>query len=411
MSGIKQQFQPGANHRSTLGFVDLFSGAGGMSYGFFKHPAFQVLGAADAELAKPSMSAGSLQCNFTYEANMGIRPVRLDLSKVDPDELRGKLGIGNARVDVLSVCPPCTGFSRTNPLNHLRDDGRNNLVKRAAHFATSLNADVIVMENARELLQGNFAEHFAAFRAHLEGRGYKIEARIYVLTKFGLPQIRERAIVIAAKQHLTLRTLDDLWEGCRVAKSAVTVRAALTRIPARATAQDQFPMFAGETVAARLAAVPKDGGSWIDLTRHRQAESLMTDGMKKILAGGNLGSHPDIYGRMWWDRPAPTIKRECAHIGNGRYAHPEENRLCSVREMACLQGFPSEFQFAGAAMSNNYRHIGDAVPPLVSHQLAHVCHWILSGTRPRLTSSILKGTHLRSRDLQTDEEMCLAHAS
>jgi DNA (cytosine-5)-methyltransferase 1 len=395
---MAEQFPHSTPRRGArFGFVDLFSGAGGMSCGFARHPAFRVLAAADAELAKPSMKAGSLQCNATYAANMGLAPVRLDLSAVEPEELREKLRLGTQKVHVLSVCPPCTGFSRANPQNHLRDDRRNSLVQRAAEFATALEADMVVMENARELLRGNFAGHFAAFRAHLESHGYEVWARSCLLPEFGLPQVRERALVIAARRGLTLRTLDDLWQGWKVAPSAVTVRAAWRHL-AGATG-NECPAFASATVAARLAAIPADGGSWADLVHRRDAAQLLTAGMERILASGKTGSHPDVYGRMWWDRPAPTIKRECAHTGNGRYAHPSEHRLCTLREMASLQGFPADYQFAGASLSNNYRHLGDAVPPLISHQLAHVCHWMLTGRQPRLAETILNGTHLRAGDL------------
>jgi len=132
--------------------VDLFSGGGGMSFGFHRHPRFRLIGAADAEIGKPSMGRGSLQCNRTYESNMGIKPSAVDLGSVEPSDLRRALGIGNEKVSVLSVCPPCTGFSRANPLNHVRDDHRNSLVRRAAEFATALDVEIVVMENARELL-------------------------------------------------------------------------------------------------------------------------------------------------------------------------------------------------------------------------------------------------------------------
>ncbi len=102
--------------------------------------------------------------------------------------------------------------------------------------------------------------------------------------------------------------------------------------------------------------------------------------MARRAASGDLGSHPDIYGRLWWDRPAVTIKRECSHVGNGRYAHPEQDRLCTVREMSLLQGFPRDYQFTGT-LANMYRHIGDAVPPLISYQLAALCRWILTGVQ------------------------------
>ena len=113
---------------------------------------------------------------------------------------------------------------------------------------------------------------------------------------------------------------------------------------------------------------------------------------------GTLNHFCDVYGRMAWDRPAPTIKRECSHVGNGRYAHPEQDRLCTVREMSLLQGFPHDYQFTGT-LANMYRHIGDAVPPLISYQLAALCRWILTGARPATEELILPGCHLTSGDL------------
>ena len=137
----------------------------------------------------------------------------------------------------------------------------------------------------------------------------------------------------------------------------------------------------------------------MDLLGRKDTEDLLTDAMRRIVAERRIGSYPDVYGRMVWDKPAPTIKRECSHVGNGRYVHPEEHRLCSVREMAILQGFPNDFIFNDAAISNMYRHIGDAVPPLISYQIAHLCHWILTGDQPENKSFILSGTNLRSTDI------------
>lgn len=394
---------------APFGVVDLFSGAGGMSYGFHRHPAFSLIAAADAEVGKPSMGAGSLQCNSTYRLNIGIEPRSLDLSKIEPHQLRGALGITGDRISVLAVCPPCTGFSRTNPLNHTRDDTRNSLVRRAALFATALDADIVVMENARELIRGNFKDHYDAFRGHLENCDYNVFGRVYTLSRFGLPQMRERAIVIAVKSGLPLYTLEALWDGWGVMEDALTVRAAFAAIPPWASHRTAYPAFSDPAVARRLASIPVDGGSWINLLNHPDAETLLTDAMKRIIRLGRIGSHPDVYGRMAWDRPAPTIKRECAHIGNGRYAHPTENRLCSVREMATLQGFPNEFTFNGNSLANNYRHIGDAVPPLISHQLACLCAWMLTGRQPRLEETLLPGTHLHKDDLVRMERQELLH--
>lgn len=135
--------------------VDLFSGAGGMSFGFHRHTAFEIVAAADAELGKPSTGRGKLQCNSTYSENIDVRPARLDLSTVSPGRLRSALGLAERQhITVLSTCPPCTGFSRANPENHLRADRRNSLVRRSAEFAVALSADIVVMENAGELICG-----------------------------------------------------------------------------------------------------------------------------------------------------------------------------------------------------------------------------------------------------------------
>lgn len=396
--------------KRTFSVVDLFSGAGGMSYGFHRHPDFRLIAAADAEIGKPSMGKGSLQCNSTYTKNMGIVPKGLDLSQVEPDELRAKLQLGRSKVDILSVCPPCTGFSRTNPLNHTRDDHRNSLVVKAAKFAVALDADIVVMENARELIRGNFTEHYLAFKAHLEQNGYRVHGKSHMLSSFGLPQVRERAIIVAAKNHIALKTLDDLWDGWEVSQSATTVRSAFEGISKSSTGQHDYPAFSETVVADRLAAIPHNGGSWIDLVGTPQAAKLLTDSMKRIIRLNKLGSHPDVYGRMSWNKPAPTIKRECAHIGNGRYAHPVENRLCSIRELAMLQGFPNEFQFNGNSLSNNYRHIGDAVPPLVSFQIASLCSWMLTGNRPAIHDALLKGTHLKRNQIVKSKQFVLLHA-
>jgi len=386
--------------RERFAVIDLFSGAGGMSYGFHKHTSFEVIAAADAELGKPSTGKGKLQCNSTYLKNIGLMPARLDLTAVTPDKLRSKLSLSDRQhITVLATCPPCTGFSRANPENHLRDDKRNSLIRRSAQFAVALSVDIVVMENARELIRGNFKHHYEWFREHLESHGYNVFGRTYVLSRFGLPQIRERSIVIAAKQYLPLHTLESLWDGWGVADDALTVKRAFEMISSDSDGIDVYPNFSSDIVRRRIAAIPKDGGSWMDLLRRIDVEELLTDAMKRIVANKRFGSYPDVYGRMAWRKPAPTIKRECSHVGNGRYVHPEKDRLCSVREMAILQGFPNDFALNGAAVSNMYRHIGDAVPPLIAYQLAHLAHWILTGKQPEIKDILLPRTNLKQSDI------------
>ena len=352
-----------------------------------RHPAFEIAGAADAEIGKPSSRSGTLGCNASYERNIGVAPLALDLATIAPEDLRDLLALPDRPV-VLSACAPCTGFTRTLARNHVVDDARNSLVGRVGAFARVLRPEVIVMENARELLMGRFAAHFAALRATLEQLGYTVRAEVHVLSRFGLAQRRERALVVAVRDEHPARTLTDLWAGLAVRDDATHVRRAIGHLPPveAGVAHPSDPMHVAPRNLApvnrrRLAAIPHDGGSWTDLVGHDAAE-LLAPSMRRRAALGDYGSHPDVYGRLWWDRPAATIKRECGHIGNGRYAHPEQDRLCTVREMALLQGFPAGYELVAASLTNRYRHVGDAVPPLVAYQVAALVSWILGDDRP-----------------------------
>ncbi len=387
--------------------IDLFSGAGGMSCGFYAHPRFEIVGAADAEIGKPSTGVGALGCNVTYEANIGITPEAVDLGTVEPDDLwtRFRPRLAGRRVDVLTACPPCTGFSRALSDNHLRDDPRNSHVARTALFVERFRPRVLVMENARELVMGKFLHHVHELRGRLEALGYDVWAGTHFLTAFGLPQFRERALLIAVEAPLALRTLQALWDGYTVKPEALTVRRALGRLP-RIEAGDSHSEDPTHTCThsdglqlRRLLATPSNGGSWIDWTHHPDAAALLIPSMQRSIEAGTTNHFCDVYGRMAWDKPAPTIKRECSHIGNGRYAHPEQHRLCSVREMAILQGFPAHYRFVNRSRKNMYRAIGDAVPPLVSYQLAYVVEWAFTGAKPMLTDTVLADTHLYPDDI------------
>lgn len=389
--------------------VDLFSGVGGMSYGFHTHPQFRIAGAVDAQIGKPSSRKGSLQCNTGYLANMGLEPINEDLSTLEPAKLRDLLtdNLGNNNLDVLISCAPCTGFSRTLPGNHIVDDPQNLLVTRSALFVEEFEPKIFLMENARELVMGKAVHHFERLRENLIGLGYKVYARSHMLDKFGLPQRRERALVIGVREDYTLRTLEDLWEGYRVTEEVTHVRRAIQAMPPVQTGSPHpedplhiAPSFSNPKSLRRLQLIPRDGGSWADLRFHPEADVVLTPAMKRYIAKGDFGSHPDVYGRLTWDKPAVTIKRECAHIGNGRYAHPQQDRLCTVREMSLLQGFPRDYRFVAPGLANMYRHIGDAVPPVISYQLARLCEWILSGEKPRIGSVILPNTHITLEDIE-----------
>jgi DNA (cytosine-5)-methyltransferase 1 len=388
--------------------VDLFSGCGGMSAGFARRDGFGIVGAVDAERGKPSGGSAKLGCNAAYAANVGVEPLAADLSTLEPEAVRDLAERGAGRtldrgdLTVLSACTPCTDFTRTNPANHLTDKPRNSLVGRVGDHVEHLMPSFVVMENAREALNGNHAHHFATLAERLRGLGYSVSAEVHVLTRFGLAQRRERALVVAALARPAL-SVHDLWTGLRVDRRATTVRSALERLAEwsgglDADVDDVSPGM-GEAMAARIKATPHDGGSWRDLARDPATAHMLTGAQRARFDAGELGSHSDAYGRMHWDRPAPTIKRESAHLGNGRYAHPVADRLMTVREMATLQGFPFDYAFRGTSLSNRYRNVGDAVPPLVSYQVSAAVRWMITGERPSPQAFVLPDCSLRATDV------------
>ena len=384
--------------------VDLFSCGGGMSAGFSGRQGWRLAGAVDLEVAKPSgKAAGETHCNDIYEANHGLRPLSEDLMVLAPTDLLDRLGLRPGEVDCLISCAPCTDFSRANPENHLADRKRNTLVGRSGDYVEAFLPSVFVMENARELIRGNHRQHWQGLKARLERLGYEVREAVHFLSDFGLPQIRERALIVASRVGPP-KTLEDLWNGWELKRSAITVRSALERLndwlrnhPDDGTGVAVPGM--SDLVAARLGATPKDGGGWIDVARREETRHLLTPDCLRRWGIGDFGSHPDVYGRMWWDRPSPTIKRECAHVGNGRYAHPELDRLLSVREMATLQGFPYTYRFPVKSVANRYRAIGDAVPPLIAWQIAACVERTLGGQKPSPEEWLMPNTSLRIEDI------------
>ncbi|MBY0228417.1 MAG: DNA cytosine methyltransferase, partial [Gemmataceae bacterium] len=193
--------------------IDFFSGAGGMSCGFARRPPFRVVAAVDAEAGKPCEGFGKLGCNPTYEANIGVVPFARDISSLEPHEFLALLDptVRRDGPTVFLCCAPCTDFSRAKPANHGADSAKNSLIGRCADFVEALRPEFVLMENARELIRGNHPQHFLGFRSRLHALGYEVAGEIHTLTRFGLPQIRERALVVASRIG-TVRTLGEMWE-------------------------------------------------------------------------------------------------------------------------------------------------------------------------------------------------------
>lgn len=339
--------------------IDFFCGSGGMSHGFLKtrqsHLRFEILGGID-------INDDALA---TYAKNIGVPGLNCDVRSLA--EHPAKLAelfpeIESLRPLVFVGCPPCQGFSALRKGDN-RDDHRNDLSLAFAKLVDQYRPDAIVMENVPEVLSGKFAYYFSRATAILRRAGYTLHADVMDLSQFGVPQRRRRAVLVGSlsgQLQLPVPTL---------AGRPPTVRDAIGHLaPVEAGAVDEFdPHHRAPAHTSRLLEVfkqiPPDGGDRRALPEHLQLAS------HRKLDSGRTPGFTDVYGRLRWDSPSVTITAKSRSPSSGRFLHPEQHRNISVREAALLQGFPHNYRFCGTP-TQQYRQIGEAVPPLFARSVA-----------------------------------------
>ncbi|MET0118928.1 MAG: DNA cytosine methyltransferase [Sedimenticola sp.] len=317
--------------------IDLFCGCGGLTQGL-KKAKFKVIGAVDIE--KISVE--------TYKANHPeVETWHTDIKELTVSTVKRKLGIRKGELDLLAGCPPCQGFSTMRTLNGARSvsDPRNDLVMEFLRFVEELKPKSVMMENVPGLADD---WRFVRFRKRMEELGYEGDFMILNAADYGVPQRRRRLIYVAG--------LGMQADFARPARKRKTVRDAIGDLPPAGSSGDavhDIPEKRTSKVLALIKRIPIDGGSRTDLPDEDQLEChKKCDGFK------------DVYGRMSWDEPAPTITSGCFNPSKGRFLHPVENRAITMREAALLQGFPKKYKFPS---TNNKQAIalmvGNALPP------------------------------------------------
>lgn len=375
--------------------IDLFSGAGGMTSGFWQM-GFQILGAVDRQVGKPSEV---VPCNETYRLNFGIQPYDFDMHTLPANYFRDEIiGIAQGNLTVLISCPPCTGYSQKRHENYHQDDHRNELVAKTAAFVDAFRPHFLVMENVPEMLKGPFSHHWTHLLRELRRMEYNVWADILDLSRLGLPQRRKRAVVIARCDNGEVPDIDRRARLTPAPDNVRTTLAAASLPPAVPAGEDtpdpihRYPMIGRRdaVVLERCRLIRDLGkGRWTGLdlsklTSHQQ--ELLTGRIRTALESGDRKTYPDCYGTMRPEDLSPTLIRQCGDIGTGPWFHWKEDRMLTAREMAILQGFPylpaeqgmPFYRFAGT-LSKVYQQIGNAVPPLVSRVIAEEILALLGG--------------------------------
>ncbi|MEP6868963.1 MAG: DNA cytosine methyltransferase [Novosphingobium sp.] len=352
LSGSLQPCAKGGAKRIVA--IDLFCGAGGLAYGL-KQAGLKVAAGVDLDP----------RCRFPIEKNCRAKFFERDVATVTAKELHQWFGVADVRV--LAGCAPCQPFS-TYTQSRRSPDSRWELLRSFQKLAVETLPEIVTMENVAGL-----AAHpvWSEFVEALKQAGYSVQWDEIVCTDYGVPQKRKRLVLLASL--LGPITLPEPTHR----DTPITVRHAIVKLPpigaGQAHAKDRLH------IASRLSATnlqrikaSRPGGTWRDWEPELRAKCHQRE---------SGATYPAVYGRMEWDKPAPTITTQFYGFGNGRFGHPEQDRALSIREAAILQSFPPNYRFVANESEVAFRGlgilIGNAVPPKLGQAigatiLAHV---------------------------------------
>lgn len=321
---------------------DFFCGGGGLSKGL-EQAGIQVIAGFDIIESYRETYETNHQARFICEdvRNINVRT----LIELYPGIKRNKQNL------LLAGCAPCQPFSnqQKNPDSH----NDRTLLDSFGRIVNEVKPGFVLLENVPGI-KTKGADVFERFLSVLKENKYYIRYGVLNAKYFGVPQNRKRFILIASKYiqpEFPLAT-----HGPKL-QPFVTVRDVIGQYPPIAAGEEynEIPNHRAASVSdlnlERLVNTPHSGGSRLDWP-----QKLFLD-----CHNGSYKGHTDVYGRMNWEKVAPTLTARCCCISNGRYGHPEQNRAISLREAAKLQSFDDNYIFSGSLQSIS-RQIGNAVP-------------------------------------------------
>jgi DNA (cytosine-5)-methyltransferase 1 len=284
-----------------------------------------------------------------------VRVFHGDIADLDPAVLDLEPGM----LDVLDGSPPCQGFSMIG--KRILDDPRNQLFREFVRLLTAWQPKVFVMENVPGLVIGKMKAVFAEIMAELHDAGYTVQARVMSTEYFGVPQKRRRLVFVGIRDDLGVAP-----EHPRARTRPLTVRDALAGLD---TPGLVAPI--GGQKAPKLARIVRPG--------RNGADALTSYGHK--LRGFGLA-------RLDWHKPAPTLIKSFFPAGYVALLHPDDDRYVGTRELARLQSFPDEYDWADSTYMQIHNRLGNSVPPLFMHAIAETVAGILERARARAGAAV-----------------------
>ena len=361
--------RPGA----VASVIDLFCGAGGLSYGLSKERLALVCG-IDVDEA----------CRYPFEANTKAKFILRDVTKITGSELADAFLPELPRV--LVGCAPCQPFSL---YNQGRDDPKWALLAQFSRLIRASRPDVVSMENVQRLRRFKDGKVLLNFIQELEEDGFYVTFEDVYCPDYGVPQGRTRLVLLASKRgpiHFIPPSVKP--------NAYFTVEDAIGELPPLEAggSHDCDPLHAAAGLSRlnlKRIKASAPGGTWRDWPEELVATCHTND--------TGLG-YSSVYGRMSWNEPAPTITTQFFGFGNGRFGHPEQDRGLSLREGAILQTFPRTYKFVRKGEKIEFktlgRLIGNAVPVMLGRAIGQTIRKHLEelppaecNARPRYSSS------------------------
>jgi len=330
--------------------IDMFCGVGGLTHGLILE-GFNVVAGIDADE----------KCRFGFERNNpGACFIHNKIEKVHPHEVQNLYPEGH--VKILVGCAPCQPFSTYKKKSGTSDE-KWRLLLEFGQLIRSVRPDVVSMENVPNLISFDKGRVLAQFIKLLEDDGYKVTYDVLYGPAYGIPQKRHRLVLFASRFGEV-----SIMGETHGPNEYLSVYDQIGHLPALDAGEtdENDPMHRARGLSAinlhRLQA-STPGGSWREWNSDLIARCHQKETGKY---------YNNVYGRMQWDEPAPTITTQFYNFGAGRFGHPEQDRALTLREGALLQTFPVTYEFIEPNKSYNLEDVGRLIGNAVPVQLGQV---------------------------------------
>ncbi len=262
---------------------------------------------------------------------------------------------------VLAGCAPCQPYSSL--VKRRSRSNKGSLVAAFGRLVEKLEPDAVILENVPGLEGAKGGLIWTRFVNKLNRLGYLAQYATIDSKDYGVPQARKRLVLLAGKGFEIRLPPMKYGPTSRGRRKYKTVRTAIARYRAikvgtGSRVLNHISQRLDSVNLERIKLIPKNGGSLSDIPKKYWVPCRRK----------HPKSHAETYGRMWWDKPAPTLTSKCTSLSNGRFGHPSQNRPISIREAAALQTFAPRYKFPNMPALAGF-WIGNAVPVSLARSL------------------------------------------